>query len=221
MILFLFSLQKGLLPVISRLQSEQIVSLYLNQGIDLQELQERIGREFPGFDGEIKPFGISTFLDLLKKQQPHLVKELEALPQEEVNSLIPNVLSMKGVFSSHLTDKLKNMPGVSRIEVIQAKNQSIAKSFSTFRWVIRLLVLGIFFVLVTGFIYLVQMNLHLNQDAFTLLTYWGAAQKAFWIPALFNGCLMGLLGGGMAFLIWILAGSKWAQSIHFLLSAAR
>src|SRR6185503_2631247 len=79
---FLFWLQDGLRPVLTRLQGEQVITAYLAKSLDhkdgtriIDKITAQVGE--PGI--EIKLVNSSQFIQLLKNQYPDLARELEVL----------------------------------------------------------------------------------------------------------------------------------------------
>ena len=212
-------MQQGLKSVVVRLQGEQVVTAYLDRAVpssDEQKVTQEIKSALSSFRGlEIKSVDAAQFILSVRNQYPDLAKELEELGKE-TSQVIPRYVSISGILTDVALEKIKAIPGVENIESSKDRYHHIVGAFSALRWVARLLMIGIALALFTGLIQLSRMNAYLHKNTLTLLKFWGANTKTLASPGMLAGCLVGVLGGLIAWCGWLTVGTWLTQHIRSL-----
>lgn len=200
---FLFFLQKSLTSVISRLEHQQVLFVYVKDAVPNAKpfLVEKL-RALVGPHTTMQWMGTSEVLASLKEGE--IRKQWEALGPEMMK-IIPQFIALSGVFSRATLEQIQAFPEVDSLESLKDRS-SASSAFIVLRWILCLLLVGIFCVLSLGFFQLAQMNAHLHQDCLAILAFWGAAQKILFVPGVFHSFLVGFLGGLLALVVW------WAGS---------
>ena len=215
---FLFWMQKGLSPVLARLQGEQVLTVYLKNDVqtkDIAQITDAIRIAAGAHPNEVKYVDAPKFISELKGYYQELGQELEDLG-DELNSVVPRYVSISSVLPASALDKVKIVPGVEFAESSRDRYRHIIGAFKTLRWVSKLLVAGLCFALLTGLLHLSRMNTYLHQDALSLLRLWGADNFVLRIPGMLSGLLVGFTGGAIAFLGWMLTGEWLTQRVRAL-----
>jgi cell division protein FtsX len=217
----LFWMQQGLRTVLVRLQGEQVMTVYIDKSIPVQD-ENRIVEEIRSLGNfpssvEIKRVTSQQFISSLKTQYPDLVRQLEDLGSE-TEQVVPRYISISGMIPQAAVEKIKKVSGVETVESSKDRYHHIIGAFKTLRWVTRILMGGIFFALLTGLIHLSRMNSHLHRDALELLRFWGAGTVTLFSPGMVSGFLVGLLGGAIACGGWFSVGVSLARYIRSLSS---
>lgn len=213
---FLFWIDRGLKPVVARLQGEQVVTAYLDSTISsknekfavdkiVDKIRVALGSESTTHGPEIKFVSSAQFIDLIKNQYPDLGRELEDLGQE-MEQIVPRYISISGMLPDSLMEKVKNISGMEFVESSKDRHRLTVGAFSVLRWVVRILMIGIGLSLLTGLIQLSRMNAYLQSESLHLLRFWGADHPTLIIPGMVSGLLVGLLGGGIALSGWVTIG---------------
>lgn len=206
---FLFWMERGLRPVLVRLQNEQVVTAYLDPSMEKKDEARIVDtiRTSVGAHAEVRMVDTRGFLGELKEHYPELSRELEDLGTE-MNSIIPRYVTIAGMLGPNAGDQIKAVPGIEGVDSSKDRYQHIVGAFSALRWVAKLLIIGLCVALFTGLIHLAKMNSQLHQEAIALMRLWGAGAFSLRAPALLSGLWVGLLGGGVACVGWIVAG-RW------------
>jgi cell division protein FtsX len=195
---FLFFLQKSLTSVVSRLERQQVLFVYIKNTVPDQKtfLVEKL-KSLVGPHVTVQWMGTSEVLASLKETE--LREQLQALDTEI--QLIPRFIALGGVFSRAILDQIKALPEVDSVESLKDRS-SAAGAFVMLRWILRVLLVGIFCVLSLGFFQIAQMNASFYRDCLDILAFWGGAQKILFVPGVFSSFLVGLLGGLFALVVW-------------------
>jgi len=238
---FLFWMDQGLKPVLRHLSSEEVVTAYLDpsssgassgltggvsvgssgEGKDDSHVTDAIRTivgAHPTGDPEsveVKKIGVVQFVGKLKASYPELARELEGLG-DEVDSIIPRYVTVSGVFAPGLLDKIRAIPGVESAESSRNRYGHIVSAFSSIRWIARAMAAGLAVALVTGLVLLSRMNNYFHRDTLTLLRLWGASSWSLRLPALLSGGAVGLMGGLIAGLGWMIWGTWLTGQIRIL-----
>jgi cell division protein FtsX len=210
-------MQQGLKTVLVRLKGEQVITVYLKPSAEaqaerqvLEQVRSIMGPEVQ-FESElVTP---TEFLNRLKGPYPELVKDLEDLGQE-LNQIVPRYVSVSGVFSSHLVEKMREIPGVESAESSGDRYHHIVGAFSALRWTARVLMVGICLALLTGLIHLSRMNGYLHGESLSLLKLWGASSSVLLAPGMISGLAVGVIGGVIAAVGWLTAGVWFGRHIR-------
>ena len=219
LISFLFWMQQGLKPVLSRLQGEQVIIAYLDRSVDRKE-EERIVDQIhislgahPG--AEVKLVNSDQFIGMLKTQYAELGRELEDLGQE-MDQVVPRYVSITGMLPQSTLDQVKQISGVESADSSKDRYASVIGAFKALRWIAGILMAGLGLALLTGLIHLSRMNAYLHRDALSLLRFWGAGSGILAAPGMVSGLIVGILGGSIAFFGWIILGNSLTLHVRAL-----
>ncbi len=206
---FLFWMQRGLWPVLNRLQGEQVITAYLNSSVESKEEEQLVDTIRVSIGSqrstEVKLMNAPRFIEMIKGQYPELGHELEDLGKD-MNQVIPRYISVSGILPDSALDQIRDIPGVESAESSKDRSHSIVEAFSALRWIARILMGGVFLALLTGLIHLSRMNAYLHKDALMLLKFWGAGSFTLLSPGMISGLVVGFLGGGVACSGWLTMG---------------
>ena len=210
----------GMKPIMDRLQSEQVITAYLDPAIqktDESQIVDSI-RVAVGAKAvtEINVVSSEKFISDIKGKYPELGNELESLGGAELDALVPRYVSVTGAFQNGVLEAVRNVPGIESAESSRDRFYHIVGAFSALRWVARLFMAGLGLALLTGLIHLARVNSHLHQEVFYFLRLWGAHRAVTHVPAVFSGMSVGLLGGVLAASGWTFVGSGLIQRLRHL-----
>lgn len=218
----LFWLQKGLTPVLARLQNEQVITAYLDPALDTREeflivdrIREAVGAHPESSGLEVQFTGPDLFIKNLKGPYPELARELEDLGSE-TSSVVPRFVTVSGILPDSALENVKSLQGIESAESSRDHYRSVMAAFSALRWVAKIMVTGLCLALLTGLIHLARMNSYLHRDAVSLLRLWGAGDLLLRAPELLSGMVVGCLGGAVALGSWMTAGTWLSRHIRAL-----
>lgn len=219
----LFWLEQGLGPVIHRLRSEQVVTAYLDPSLEAAKEQAvvdaiRLSLGASAIEKgrvETKLMGTQDFIQELEGEYPELGRELQNLGGE-MNAIVPRYVTVTGILADSALTEIQKVPGIESAESSKDRYHHIVGAFSTLRWVARILAAGLVLALLTGLMHLSRMNSYLHQDALSLLRLWGASASILKVPGLLSGLWVGLAGGAIAGVGWLLGGSWLASHVRSL-----
>src|SRR5579885_1952637 len=210
---FLYWLQAGLNPMLSRMQNEQVITAYLSpeleeseQGKVIDQIRTSLGAHAEGRAVEVKYIEPTQFLGNIKAHFPELAHELEGLGSE-VATVIPRYISISGYLSQDAVEKVRAVHGIESAETSKDRLKQVIGAFQALRWMARLLAGGLCLALLTGLVHLARMNSQLHSEAVSLLKLWGANEVSLRLPSLFSGASVGLLGGMIGTFAWMFWGS--------------
>ncbi len=224
----LFWMERGLKPVIARLESEQVITAYISpelpEGDEVKVsdvIKTAVGARAleVGMDPariDIKSVSAPEFVEQLRAHYPDLTKELESFGSE-MNQIVPRYISISGSLPDQALEDVKAVSGVEAAESSKDRHEHIVGAFRALRWVARLLIAGLAVALLTGLIHLSKMNAYLHQDALSLMRLWGADGFKLRLPGAISALTVGLAGGLTAALAWA-GGSAWLAHQMFALS---
>lgn len=221
---FLYWMQKGLKPVVTRLQQEQVITAYLDSSLEagsekkiVDAIHTQIGLAQVGArsDFEINYVAPKDFVSKLKGQYPELAREIEGLGAE-MDYFVPKYISISGIIPDGALSQIRQIPGVEAAESSKDRYRSIVGAFMALRWVARLLVFGLAVALFTGLIHLARMNAYLHRDALALVRLMGAHGLILRAPGVLSGLAVGWVGGLIACTAWMSGGPWLARQIHSL-----
>ena len=215
LISFLFWMQQGLKPILTRLQGEQVIVAYIDHSTEKKD-EAHIVDQIRMSAGahpttEVKLVDTSQFIDQLKTQYPDLGRELEDLGQE-VDQIVPRYVSVAGILPASTLEKVRQIPGIESAESSKDRYASIVGAFKALRWIAGILMAGLCLALLTGLIHLSRMNAYLHRDALSLLRFWGAGNWILAAPGILSGLIVGFTGGGIAVGGWQTIGN--ALTLH-------
>jgi len=222
---FLFFLERGLKPVVDRLQGEEVITAWLQPEVPsgdeqalLEQVRSAVLKAMPARSSrnlDIRFTQSAQFLDGIGKTYPELRRQIEDLVGAG-GDLVPRYITLSGVFGDRVLAAIQEVKGIEQAETSRNRHAHVVGAYRALRWVVRLLVAGLALALVTGLIHLARMNAHLHRDALSVLRLWGAGPWVLRVPALFSGAMVGLIGGMASFVGWG-AGSSWlAKNIRSL-----
>jgi cell division protein FtsX len=215
-------LHDGLRPVIARLQSEQVITAYLDSSVDAAEgeakIMDAIRERLAAAGNGSAPLDVRRedgrgFADKISGIYPELSKELRDLG-EEVNQVVPRSISVTGVLSADSLERLKTIPGIEAVESSKDRYSHVVGAFKTLRWVSRLLLLGVGFALALGLLHLSRMNASIFGDALSWMRLSGGAAWTLRVPGLIIGLWVGAMGGAIACTTWVSVGRWMAEQIR-------
>jgi cell division protein FtsX len=214
---FLFWMEMGLRPVLTRLKGEQVITAYLDPALETAKEKGVVDqiRTQLGARPELKLVGSPQFVEELKVHYPELGRELEDLGGE-LTTIIPRFVTVTGMLPDSAVEQVRRVPGVQSAESSKDRYQQIVGAFSTLRTVARVLAAGLLLALLTGLIHLSRMNAALHHEAISLLRLWGAGQGSLRAPGLLSGLFVGLTGGLIAAAGWAMGGVWLALKIKTL-----
>lgn len=217
----LFWLQASLGPVISTLQAEQVVTLYLEaslpsggEGQVLNQVQDALS-DLTKVGASVHFTDTTEFINTLKVKYPQLATEVEGLGSDQT-WVVPRTITVKGELNSERIERLRRVSGIESLETSRDRYLPVIEALRVLQWVIRLLMIGIAFALLTGLVHLSRMNATLHQDAVSLLRLWGANERTLHAPGILSGLAVGVLGGAAAWIGWSTLGLWIAQSLRGL-----
>jgi cell division protein FtsX len=222
---FLFWMERGLNPVLARLQGEQVITAFIDSSIDSREeskvvdsIRVAVGahaEQMGEARAEVKLVGTQQFLEEIKGHYPELSRELADLG-DETNTVVPRYVQVSGMLGPSLLNEVKTISGVESAESSKDRYKHIIGAFLALRWVSKFLILGIALALLTGLVQLSRMNSFLHQEAFALLRLWGAGPWTLRMPGILSGVAVGLLGGTIALSGWIFSSAWLARQLRVL-----
>ncbi len=215
---FLFWIERGLKPVVDRLQGEEVITAWISPEVlesDEQALLKQVrdmvstsGRPRAGRPtADISLTTSAQFLGQMEKPYPELARQLGEMGGE-AKDLVPRYITISGLLDSGTLDAVKVVRGVDSVETSKNRHAHVVGAYRALRWVVRTLVAGLALALLTGLIHLARMNAHLHRDALSILKLWGAGPWTLRAPALFSGAMVGFLGGAASLAGWAIA-SPW------------
>jgi cell division protein FtsX len=225
---FLYWLQAGLKPVVSRLRGEQVITAYLSMPAPSVALQDPPQPELDKLgdtirtaigahaeDVSLEYVGAQKFVDHLKGPYPELARELEDLGPE-MASVVPRYFSVTGVFNGGALERVRAVPGIESAESSRDRYARVVGAFVALRWVARLLASGALLALLTGLVQLSRLSAYMHRETLSILRLWGAGALEVRAPAMVSGALVGLAGGALAATGWIAAGQGLSRQIRAL-----
>ncbi|MDR3607376.1 MAG: hypothetical protein P4M08_08350 [Oligoflexia bacterium] len=207
---FLFWVQQGLRPVLSRLQREQVVTAYLSPTVEVANEQKVVDdiRTSLGAHAdrvEVRMVGADQFIADIGKQYPELAKDIEDLGGD-ATPLVPRYVSVAGILEDTALDRIRATSGVEAAESSRDRYRNVLGAFAALRWVARLLVAGLGLALLTGLIHLARTNAYIHREATALMRLLGGGGALLQVPGILSGLSVGMLGGLFAVSGWISAG---------------
>lgn len=206
---FLQWMQQSLGPVTARLQNEQVITAYLDPGLDPKDegrIVDAIRSQLGARPVEVSLTQSAQFVEQIRGEYPELAQELESLGAEMLG-MVPRFVTVSGLMDAATLGQIKSVPGVESAESSHDRYQHIVSAFRAVRWIARLFIVGLAAVLFTGMIHLARMNAGLHGDALSLLRLFGAGAMQLRLPGLLSGLYVGLLGGLLAAAGWALGGN--------------
>jgi cell division protein FtsX len=214
---FLVWMQRGLNPVIQRLQDEQVITAYLDPALNAQGVNDVADsiRTSVGAHAEVELVHADRFINHIKGDYPELARELEDLGSE-MQTVIPQYVSISGLLPSGTLGEVKGIRGVQSAETSMDRFKNVIGAFRALKWIATLLTIGLGIALMTGLVHLGKMNSYLHCDSSSLMKLMGASQTALCMPGLISGILVGLLGGLIASLGWLTLGMSMTRYVRSL-----
>jgi cell division protein FtsX len=217
---FLTWMQSGLGPVLARLESEQVVTAYLDPSVEAKDegrvvdsIRTALGAQASGVD--IRFVTPEQFVGHLKGPYPELGRELEDLGSE-MSAVVPRYVSVSGLLGEQSLRRIKGVQGIESAESSKDRYAPVLGAFKALRWVARLFVAGLAFALLIGLIHLARTNSYLHREAHAILKQWGADELLVRLPGMLSAMLVGLGGGVIALIGWLTAGAWLVRQLHGL-----
>jgi len=227
---FLFWLERGLEPVVRRLQQEQVVTAWVAAGsakgaatgtaAEEQVLVEKVQAALTAAGERASRFQVrfhngAEFLEQLRGSYPDLVRTVEDLGPEGAH-VVPRFVTVTGMLSNGALDVVKRVEGIEGAETSRDRYVHIVGAYQALRWMTRVLALGLSLALLTGLVHLARMNSLLLQDAVGVLRLWGASGAILRMPGLIAGASVGLLGGVLAVVGWSAGAETLVETLRAL-----
>jgi cell division protein FtsX len=207
---FLFWVQQGLRPVLSRLHQEQVITAYLSPAVEsgaeqkvADAIQLSLGAQ--AARSEIRLVGARQFVAEVAKQYPELAKDIEDLGSD-ATPLVPRYVSIAGVLEDATLDRVRSVSGIESAESSKDRYRNVLGAFAALRWIARLLVAGLALALFTGLIHLARTNAYIHREAAALMRLWGGSGAVLQAPGILSGLSVGMLGGAFAATGWMSTG---------------
>lgn len=202
----LFTIYLGLGPAITRLKSEQVLSVYASAKVVTRDQEKELVDSVKVAIGsatvtEIEWVGTDAFLERIRGESPSLVNELQALGPER-NSIVPRYVSISGRFGEDELARLKSVPGVESVDSSRDRHLGVIGAFAALRWISIVLLGGLAIALLTGLGHLGRLNRSIQADVLALLHSLGAGSDLLLGPLVLGGASVGLVGGLFAFTAW-------------------
>ncbi len=216
---FMIWMERGLKPVVARLQSEQVITAYLEGNLepaDHSQIVDSIRTAVGARAVDVKAVEAQDFVKELQPQYPELARELRELGGQSLSLIVPSYVSISGTVPEGTLEAVRRIPGVESAESSKDRFHHIVGAFKALRWVARILAAGLLLALLTGLIHLSKMNSYLHREPVSLLRLWGAGPWAMRAPALLSGLMIGASGGAIAALGWVVCGGWLAGQIRAL-----
>lgn len=216
---FLFWMQQGLRPVLSRLQHEQVITAFIDPSFEekddetlVDSIRSALGSQAVS---ELKLVNSQQFISTVQSRYPELGRELQDLGAE-VTTVVPRYITLSGYFSDSTLHAIREIRGIESADSSKDRYKNVFAAFTALKSVARLLVWGLCLALLTGLIHLSRTNSYLHQDALSLMRLWGASQSVLKMPGLLSGISVGVAGGLIAGIGWMTAGVWLSQHIRSL-----
>ena len=203
-------MERGLGPVVERLERDQVITAFLDPQLPLAEekkVADQIRLRVGAKAVEVKSVSGEGFIQELKAHYPDLARELEGLGNE-MQALIPRYVTVAGLLDPDAVEKLRTIPGVESAESSRDRYRSVVGAYSALRRVARALSAGILIALAAGLIHLSRGHAQSLSESLGILRLWGAGNLTLRIPGLIAGGTVGLAGGAVAALLWAV-GAPW------------
>ena len=219
---FLFWIQNALKPITEKLKNEYVLTVYFDPLLDRNsesDLVDRIKMTVGAQAEDIQVMETAQFISKMREINSNLAHELEELGPES-NAIIPRYITLNGTLKNLDSDKIKSMKGVEQIDSSKDRNKNVVAAYGVLNNLIRFLIIGSFFALLTGLVHLTRMNSQLHEDAVSLMKQLGAGFFETRLPTFISGLSVGVVGGILAFLGWLTMGPKLVEfvkaiSTHF------
>lgn len=205
----LFHLEKGLDPLVQRLQSEQVITAYLDPTVrpeDEGKISDSIRVSLGARPSQVQVVGVNDFVGALQDAYPELAREVQSFGAE-THQLVPRHISITGVFGDSASEKLSQIAGVESVETSKDRHIQVVSGFKAIRWVARVLVVGLAFALLSALVYMAQLNRSLHRDVVQLMTFLGSSKRMAKAPIFLSGLWIGSLGGIAGLVLWNGCGS--------------
>lgn len=201
---FMYWFDQGIEPVIRRVKGEQTITAFLKSDFPVANeskleglVQEKLGKQ-----ASVAVIGREAFLAEVKTSSPDLYAELGQLG-EELDRVVPRYLTVKGVFGEGAAARVAEIGGIERAESTSGKYPEVANAFSTMRWFIRLLGMGVLAAVLAGLLHLSRMSGMIQRDSLQVLGLMGADSFLLQVPGALSGLIAGGLGGLVASGLWV------------------
>lgn len=219
----LFWIENGLKPIVGRLRHEQVITAFLDPSVEPQDegalvdsIRTALGAHSITPEGNDVGFvDTQAALGLVKDSYPELGRELEELGTE-ARTVVPRYVTASGVFADAALARVREIRGVESAESSKDRYRHVVAAFSALRWVAKLLMVGLGMALLTGLIQLSRMNAFFHREVVSLMRLWGTGESLLQLPHLLSGILVGMVGGALAGLGWLVAASWFGRHIRAL-----
>jgi cell division protein FtsX len=213
-------MRMGLAPVVERLTSEEVITAYIDPSVGHEKENEIIDQIKTSLGAEPESYSLKLvtapeFAEHLKDKYPDLYHELEDLGTE-MQGIVPRYVSIAGVLPENSLEHVRDVTGVESAESSKNRYRHSVGAFIALRKVSGFLAFGIALALLTGLVHLARSNALLHQDSLKLLKLWGANDWVLNAPGILSATSVGLLGGAIAFLGWVMGAQGILKAVRVL-----
>jgi cell division protein FtsX len=201
---FLVWFGRGLQPVVARLQSDQIITAYVDPATSderLKAIRDELRTSLGAQRAEIESVSQNEFLKKIKTHYPDLGIELEGMGSE-VKGLLPKYVSIAGSIDDDTLIKIRSVNGVESVDTSQERYALLVGAFRALSKISYWLAVALGIALMTGLFQLSRTHQALQAESIQLLRLWGASPIVQMAPAMISGTLVGAFGGILAGLCW-------------------
>ncbi len=216
-ITFLGSFERGLKPIVRQMSNERVLQVFVEAGTDegsRAQIEDQVRVILSGESRtEVRTFTRADVLASLEKTHPTLGKELRGLSEREAAALVPEGLIVAGEVPQLLTEKIRKIEGVERVESLSGRFKNAVGAVQALRWMVRFLLLSLGLAMGIALLQLGRANQHQLGDAQQVLQAWGAQGWQIRLPGMISGAFVGLLSGGIACAGWLVFRSRAAAGL--------
>ena len=205
---FLVWFGRGLKPVVARLQSDQIITAYVDPSTsDTQlrqishQISDQVHTSLGAQKAQVEVVSQDEFLKKMKTNYPELGIELEGLGAE-VKGLLPKYISVAGSLDDEAVNRIRSTSGVESIDSSQERYALLVGAFRALSKISFWLALALGLALMTGLFQLSRTHQALQAESVQLLRLWGASPITQMTPSILSGLTVGAFGGALAALTW-------------------
>ena len=212
----LFWLERGLVPVIARLDREQVLTVFVQKGetseaARLGSIRDSIRTTLGS--AQIREVSTPEFIRTIRGEYPELAQELGELGPE-AETVVPSHLVVTGEMSAEQVQTIRGISGVESVDSSRDRYPQIVSAFEALRVVSRGLSFALLLAILAGVVQVSRMNAHLHADVMPILRLLGAGSFGMRAPSIFGGVFIGLMGG-------VFAAAAWAFFVPDLIAQLR
>jgi cell division protein FtsX len=206
-------------PALERVQSDQVVTLYLKpqtKADRLQKIEDEIRQNLGAYSIHVERSDSARFLSDLKKEDPEIAQQLESMGADWAQ-FIPQFITLSGVVPESFIQKLSLSEEFYKIDTSRNRYAVVSEAFKTVlrlnRFVMIMMGLGV----VVGFWFLGNALLKGHQQTARWMELLGASWLERYSPVLYSMALCALLGSVGATLLWSSVREKFSWGLAQLI----